>query len=489
MTMGLAVLLQSKPTSASCMQPVGAAIEQATSAVALLEAAVRIPPPGPEFSAPHLSQDVHQLKRQGAASNALSRLCKLLTGSGARDERLATLRDERFLHLLSCAAAPSWSRDDGEDRELDAQTGRCVARSLEALGTICAAGAVDAKSGGTHDISLEPMRESAVRLASRAEGLAGTLAFADAVASRWAARRLLGHGLDTPALDALVASLPFDMHPGLVALPPLEDAGVPLSSMGELITALDVESLGAAVPFEQAALMTADGRQVRERRHTAWLAEDGIGALAYSGKLMQPSPLGVSTTVLRLRDCLEYDLGERFDCALTNLYAAGGQAACAWHRDPEHGDNLDGAKWARPTYVVSVGETRKFAFRRYRQPGEARLSDDRHVVALFTGDVIAMHGDCNDAWEHSVLAGAGHQNAGARISIVFKRALVGRDGKRGHSLEGEGRRARARAREEALASGAHASAGGRGRGRGERARGRGRGARSARGRGRTRQRS
>ena len=33
------------------------------------------------------------------------------------------------------------------------------------------------------------------------------------------------------------------------------------------------------------------------------------------------------------------------------------------------------------------------------------------------------------------------------MSIVFKRALVGLDGKRGHTLEGQGRRARARARE------------------------------------------
>ena len=61
-----------------------------------------------------------------------------------------------------------------------------------------------------------------------------------------------------------------------------------------------------------------------------------------------------------LRDGLEADLGERFDCALANLYVAGGSAACAWHRDPEHGDSIDGAKWARPTFVVSAGETRRF---------------------------------------------------------------------------------------------------------------------------------
>jgi hypothetical protein len=38
-------------------------------------------------------------------------------------------------------------------------------------------------------------------------------------------------------------------------------------------------------PFSQAELLTATGRTVKERRHTAWLADEGIGALAYSGKL------------------------------------------------------------------------------------------------------------------------------------------------------------------------------------------------------------
>ena len=44
-------------------------------------------------------------------------------------------------------------------------------------------------------------------------------------------------------------------------------------------------------------LMTADGKKVQERRHTAWLAEGGIGALAYSGKLMAPAPLSAAGPV------------------------------------------------------------------------------------------------------------------------------------------------------------------------------------------------
>ena len=133
-------------------------------------------------------------------------------------------------------------------------------------------------------------------------------------------------------------------------------------------------------------------------------------------------------------------------------------AACAWHQDPEHGDEIDvGAMWARPTYVVSCGETRRFAFRRCREHnGRGDTDGERHFATpLFSGDVVIMHSDCNDNWEHSVLAGQGEGNQGARVLLVFKRALAGRDGRRGHTLQGQGRRARSR---QSAAAGGSASA-------------------------------
>ena len=53
---------------------------------------------------------------------------------------------------------------------------------------------------------------------------------------------------------------------------------------------------------------------------------------------------------------------------------------------------------------------------------------------------------------NQVLPGVGELNAGPRVSLVFKRALVAADGRRGHGLQGEGRRARARARRQASGS-------------------------------------
>ena len=412
---------------AFCDVPIGTAIENAATASALLAASARIHPPGPEFEKPHFAQDIHQIKRQTMASNALSRLNRLLVGSGKRVARHEALRDPQLVHLVGCAAAPSAARADGEDAKLDEQSARSLANSLECLATICAAHAADSPASSLAE--LDPLREGAFTLADRAEALSGHLSLSQAVSSRWAARRLFGSACETPQLDRRCQHLPFDMLPALVALPPPAAAGTPakvevveataaaaavtscglLPSVGRLVGELSVISLREGVPFEQSALLTADGRRVRERRHTAWLAEEGIGALAYSGKLMDPTPIDACDVVARLRAGLREDTGEHFDCALTNLYVSGGSAACAWHRDPEHGDAIDAAaKWARPTYVVSAGETRRFAFRRYRGEGacavgggggggpEAVDGNDRFVVSLFTGDVIAMDRHCNE---------------------------------------------------------------------------------------------
>ena len=363
----IAVLLFSSSLVGGLL-PVGAGLEQATTASAVLAAAARIEPPGPPFSAPHLSQDLHQLKRQQHASNALSRLAKICVGSTADVERHAVLRDERLPILLSCAAAASCARADGEVAQIDEQSARTIAASLASLATLAAADAVyttQKPTGGprSSDAALQRLRVHAYELIERADGLASSMRLPDVVSSRWAARRLLGTAAATPRLDELTCALPYDFFPGLLGLPPahLEECRPFLPSMAAIVSGLTASALQSEIPFVQQALLTADGRKVRERRHTCWMADEGIGALAYSGKLMEPSPMGSSARVVALRDALRADLGEHFDCCLTNLYAQGGTAACAWHRDPEHGDAIDGAKWARPTFVVSCGETRRYA--------------------------------------------------------------------------------------------------------------------------------
>ena len=47
----------------------------------------------------------------------------------------------------------------------------------------------------------------------------------------------------------------------------------------------------STVPYAMERITSRNGDVSSERRGTAWVTEEGVGALAYSGKLMRPSPL------------------------------------------------------------------------------------------------------------------------------------------------------------------------------------------------------
>jgi alkylated DNA repair dioxygenase AlkB len=230
---------------------------------------------------------------------------------------------------------------------------------------------------------------------------------------------------------------------------------------------LTVDDLASEVPFRAEQLVTRDGRRVDERRETCWMAEPGVGGLAYSGKVMSPTPF--TPTVAKLRDWIWRRTGQRFDCALLNLYPSGG-VACAYHTDPDLG-----RLWARDSVIVSVGETRRFAFR--------KIGDDERDALWFRvrgGDCVWMFADCNDAYEHCVYSAEGEANDAPRASIVFKRAMAkGKKGGGGHKAAGASKRKKSRGRGNGaeVRGGRGGGGGGRGgsaRGGGGRGRGRGR---------------
>jgi alkylated DNA repair dioxygenase AlkB len=185
----------------------------------------------------------------------------------------------------------------------------------------------------------------------------------------------------------------------------------------------------AEVAFSQDTFTTLDGKAVLERRETCWMAEAGIGGLAYSGKIMAPVPL--SPAVVRLRDSIEASTGVRFDCCLVNLYADG-DCACKFHSDPDHG-----RVWARDTVVVSIGETRRFVLREIT-PEAVSVSVTKeqrhHSFHVCDGDAFHMFGACQDDFQHAVLKAEGPDNCGPRASVVFKRALPLANGKKGHGV-------------------------------------------------------
>ena len=230
--------------------------------------------------------------------------------------------------------------------------------------------------------------------------------------------------------------LPFRFLPNLVAPP------------------ASLEDLAEEVGFQRDHLITRSGVRVLERRLTRWLAEDGIGGLAYSGKIMPPAPLGRGGHVAAVRDQLLSACNLRFDCCLANLYADE-KAACKWHTDPEHG-----SMWALDTVVVSVGDTRRFALRKLGDASTDPASGTIHHFHAFEGDAVWMHSDCQDAFEHAVLPPEGAENQMPRASLVFKRALTSSSGRRGHGTA----KAKAARRAPPPAKGRPAGKGGAGRG-------------------------
>lgn len=352
----------------------GAVVNDAETPEQVLAAASLVVLPGEE-SAPHERQDVHKMKRATACSLALRRLVKMLVGVKREEARAKTTRTPEFARLVAGALADRGSApgDDAKAMDLFVETAR-------ALGSLA---------------PFEMERASAEMLVATAEAYArsGDLSAKSATPVAWSLARF---GLDVPSeIGDLLRGIPFKFEPNLTA-------GL-----------IDLETLRREVAFRREKLTTRDGRQVDERRETCWMGEDGVGSYAYSGKVMQPTPM--PPCVVALRDALEEKTGERFDCALVNLYP-NETAACAYHTDPGMG-----VGFATDSIIVSIGETRRFSFRPL-----GSTDAESHWVRVHDGDAISMFANCNDDFEHCVMKAESDENDGPRASIVFKRCLAKR---------------------------------------------------------------
>ena len=433
-------------------------------------------------------------------------LLKLSSGGSLRD----LWSDPRLLRAISSVSL----KYEGSD-ELPEKEGVWIASALKGLYVLSSCISPSATS---FDDWINLLREVSKLIQSTDHLFADERTMIkDAIEVRWAIRGfvarlqlatvLLPRGSDedgiskehllftTPNIDARTSKLPFDILPHCLPWqmhPSSEYIGYPEQGL--------IADMLESIPFNFDTLTTRTGDSVVERRATAWLAENGIGALAYSGKLMPPqsvpgnvsgamreieqwcakqgkeTELSMSQTIKLSSDKLveitwnsgvpsnslsyqelgrfvensEEDLSF-FDCALCNHYPDG-DSACKFHTDPEHGSH-----WHRTTVVVSAGVSRKFAFRpipevstwtEWDELKDGKISQTNHdalcapaVVQLFPGDVVLMTRSCNDVFHHAVYASPFDetQTSKSRVSLVLKRALD-RGGKRGHSLAGQGRR-------------------------------------------------
>lgn len=343
-----------------------------------------------------------QRQRISRTASLLRELSKAFVGAEARRDRWKVLKDEAFSRLTAEGLRLQQGQHVGQ---LDASSGLAALRALAVLGPV---GPVDQGAGS----SVGALAHTLVRqvTAGRGEGLRPS----DISGLHWACCSL---GLEDMArpLEPFMQPLPFRVLPSAAA------------------DLLSLDELHREVPFKEEMIKTKSGKQVRERRQTCWMADEGIGGFAYSGKIMAPTAM--SPGVGRLRDALYDAHGLYFDCALLNLYPDG-ESACAWHSDPEHG-----TFWGLDSIIVSIGETRRFQFRSLEPQEQQRESagatdeaESPHSFHLFDGDCVWMFGDCQDRFQHCVLKSEGSGNLGPRASIVFKRSLPNPGGKRGHGL-------------------------------------------------------
>lgn len=193
-----------------------------------------------------------------------------------------------------------------------------------------------------------------------------------------------------------VCDLPFSILPGCL-----------LQDMTTVIPNLSVATMESEVDFRIDDIRTTASEQVvAERRQTAWQGDEGVAPFCYSGKRMPRSDW--SPTVLRIRDRLHRATGQYYDGCLLNLYPDG-RSGMRYHSDPDQG-----SLWDRDTAVVSIGATRRFAFRPIHggQP---------HNFVVLHGDVTYMFRDCQERFQHAVKNADSRDETAPRVSLVFKR--------------------------------------------------------------------
>ena len=351
----------------------GRAVNDADTVEDILAAAarVRLSTDDDAGTRPHDRQLIHRLKRKNACSTALAKLAKRLVGAG-ENERRAVTNSREFARL--CEGALTLDEDEVVDAETEGRRAKRFAETARAMGSM-----------GRLDVS-ETIRRGFIK---SCESVILPPRYASVVA--WA-YETCGIGEEAPSevMDAL-RGVPFRFRPGLAR-------GV-----------VDAETLAREVPFRTDRLTTRDGRRVDERRKTCWMGEPHVGSYAYSGKTMRPTPM--APCVERLRDAVFEQTGERFDSCLINWYDE--RAACAYHTDPGMG-----TMYATDSVIVSIGETRRFSFRPL-----GTTDVEAHWIRVADGDCVFMFANCNDDYEHCVMAAEGEGNASPRASVVFKRSL------------------------------------------------------------------
>ena len=178
---------------------------------------------------------------------------------------------------------------------------------------------------------------------------------------------------------------------------------------GPLCTANEADELFAALMEEidwQHDRIKLYGREIVTKREVAW---HGDAAFQYTYSHNTKTALPWTPTLQNIKQMVEAESGDSFNCCLLNLYHSG-EEGMAWHADDEKELLPDGA-----IASVSLGAPRRFVFRH-------KADKEKAEILLAHGSLLLMRGTTQSHWEHSlpVMKRAN----GARINLTF-RTIVG----------------------------------------------------------------
>ena len=178
---------------------------------------------------------------------------------------------------------------------------------------------------------------------------------------------------------------------------------------GSLCTAKEADEFFAALMEEidwQHDRVKLYGREIVTKREVAW---HGDAAFQYTYSHNTKTALPWTPTLQNIKQMVEAESGDSFNCCLLNLYHSG-EEGMAWHADDEKELLPDGA-----IASVSLGAPRRFVFRH-------KADKEKAEILLAHGSLLLMRGTTQSHWEHSlpVMKRAN----GARINLTF-RTIVG----------------------------------------------------------------
>ncbi|MGC1550838.1 MAG: alpha-ketoglutarate-dependent dioxygenase AlkB, partial [Rhodanobacter sp.] len=166
------------------------------------------------------------------------------------------------------------------------------------------------------------------------------------------------------------------------------------------------DELLAQIPWERHRLRMF-GRELDAPRLSCWIGDSGTH-YTYSRTRFEPRPW--PGRLAELRRQVEQACDARFNSVLANLYRDGDDSM-GWHSDdePELGE--------QPVIAsLSLGDERRFRFRRRRPRGEPAAPGDTFNVPLAHGSLLCMAGATQRLYLHDLPKA--RVAAGARINLT-----------------------------------------------------------------------